>query len=171
MIRETLLAIPQFPVRSGFCLRSYLPGDEDSWLKIHLAADAYNKFTPQLFQEQFGTDQRLLAERQFFLIAPNQQPVGTATAWFGKEEMAGFARVHWVAIMPDYQGQGLSKPLMAAVCNRLRDLGHERAYLNTSSQRIAAIHLYQRFGFKPWIRDQYERAAWETVFRNCNLKA
>jgi GNAT superfamily N-acetyltransferase len=58
------------------------------------------------------------------------------------------------------QGRGLAKPLMSIVCRRLRELGHERAYLTTSTARIPAINLYLKFGFRPEIRDEEDRRAW-----------
>jgi GNAT superfamily N-acetyltransferase len=58
--------------------------------------------------------------------------------------------VHWVAIVPECQGIGLGKALMTLLCQRLRELGHDQAYLFTSSERVSAIRLYLRFGFELW---------------------
>jgi GNAT superfamily N-acetyltransferase len=52
-----------------------------------------------------------------------------------------------VAILPDYQGRGLSKPLLSQALRRLWELGHTRAYLTTSAERMVALRLYERFGF------------------------
>ena len=129
-----------------------------------LESDPYNQITPELFQQQFGSDTTQLVKRQCYLISPDGKAVGTATAWLGKDpEIKGFGRVHWVAILPEYQGRGLSKSLLGAVCARLRELGHKRAYLNTSARRKAAIGLYLRFKFKPWIRNEHERKIWDQL--------
>jgi len=150
MVRESLKSIPAFPLPENYSLRRYQPGDETNWTHIHLQADDLNTITPQLFSQQFGPDPALLAERQFYLVTATGSVVGTGTAWFNSDSQGrDFGRVHWVAILPEYQGLGLAKPLMTAICNRLSDLGHERAYLTTSSARIKAIRLYTRFGFKP----------------------
>src|SRR5207248_4802613 len=102
---------------------------------------------------------RLLVERQCYLLNAFGQAIGTGTAWFNDNfEGKSFGRVHWLAILPEFQGRGLGKPLLTAICSRLRDLGHERAYLTTSTQRIPAIRLYLRFGFVPLIRDEPENA-------------
>jgi ribosomal protein S18 acetylase RimI-like enzyme len=79
----------------------------------------------------------------------------------GTEEARG--RVHWVAILPAFQGRGLAKPLLTAVCLRLRELGHTSAYLSTSAARIPALNLYRQFGFAPVIRDEMERAVWQEI--------
>jgi GNAT superfamily N-acetyltransferase len=161
MIRQSLQAIPDFKLPAGFKLRWYVAGDEALWLEIHLKADRFNPITPELFQQQFGTDTEQLKKRQCYLLSPDDKAIGTATAWYGKDpEVKEFGRVHWVALLPEYQGRGLSKPLLSAVCNRMRELGHTQAYLTTSVERKAAIGSYLRFGFKPWIRNEDEQAIW-----------
>ena len=161
MLREDLEKIPQFALSDGFALRWYRPGDELFWFDIHLAADRFNQITSDLFEQQFGSDRKRLAERQCYLVAPDGKKIGTATAWFGNQpETKDLGRVHWVALLPEYQGRGLSKPLLTAVCNRLSDLGHKSAFLSTSDQRKTAIRLYLRFGFKPWIRNEHEKIVW-----------
>jgi GNAT superfamily N-acetyltransferase len=100
------------------------------------------------------------------LIAPNQEVIGTGAAWFDDDfGGARIGRVHWVAILPEYQGRGLSKPLLSAICRRLRELGHGRAYLATASARSRAIQLYLRFGFVPLTRNEAERAIWDQIAR------
>lgn len=164
MVRRDLEGLPQFAPSEPFTIRPYRPRDEAAWLRIHLAADHLNTFPPGKFEEQFGTDERLLAERQLYLCDGDGREVGTATAWFNDAYRGRrFGRVHWVAVVPEMQGRGLAKPLLAAACNRLRELGHGRAYLTTNTARIAALNLYLSFGFVPDIRAEQEVAAWRTV--------
>ncbi len=54
----------------------------------------------------------------------------------------------------------MSKPLMKAICERLRELGHDRAYLTTNTLRVRAIALYAVFGFKAYWETEKEKAAW-----------
>jgi GNAT superfamily N-acetyltransferase len=164
MIRDNLQAIPEFALPEGFELRRYRSGDESAWLDIHLKADLHNRITPELFERQFGADKVLLEQRQFYLIDPGGRVIGTATAWFNDDlEGTRIGRVHWVALLPEYQGRGLSKPLMTAVCHRLRELGHERAYLVTAAMLRPAIQLYLRFGFRPLIQNEADQVAWNKV--------
>ena len=164
MVREDLETIPEFPLPTGYSLRWYQPGDEQHWLDIHLAADKYNPITPELFAREFGAPGDLLNARQCFLFDPNQKPVGTATAWFNDNfNGAAYGRVHWVAVVPAHHGHGLGKALLTIVCRRLRELGHPRAYLTTSTARIPAIKLYRCFGFVPLIRTADDAAIWREV--------
>ena len=166
MIRRDLEGLPEFPLPADYSIRGYLPGDEREWVRIHVMADLYNKITPELFRSEFGEDAAVLGRRQFYLLDPQGSAVGTATAWYDDNYHGqSFGRVHWVAIEPGSQGRGLSKPLMSKVCCTLRELGHERAYLSTSTVRIAAITLYLRFGFVPEIRTPEDAATWAEMER------
>lgn len=163
MIRQNLDDIPHYKLPVGFTLRAYQPGDEAAWLSIHLEADKHNVITVDTYSEQFGADSQTLAERQFYLCDDAGQAIGTATAWFNTYRGEIYGRVHWVAIVPAMQGRGLARPLLSAVCQRMRELGHRRAYLTTESARLPAINLYLRYGFTPDIRSEQEAQVWQTL--------
>ena len=138
-----------------------------------------------MFEEQFGAGREELGRRQFYLVDTGGPAIGTGTAWFkddfGREirpltalspseaeresNWKRYGRVHWLAIVPEYQGRGLGKALLSAVCGRLKELGHERAYLTMESVRVNAIGLYLGFGFEPLLRSEEERRVWEGVLR------
>lgn len=161
MVRADLEDIPTFELPAGYTLRRYEPGDEEAWVEIERQADRYNVITPDLFRREFGGDVEALRLRQYYLCDAAGAAVGTTTAWYGDESRGrDWGRVHWVAIVPPMQGRGLSKPLLAAACNRLRALGHERAYLSTETPRVPAICLYLKFGFLPEIGGSEDARAW-----------
>ena len=166
MIRATLNDLPHFALPAPYTLRWYEPGDEQAWVAIHVAADAYNLFTMATFAQEFGADRALLSTRQAYLCDETGKPIGTTSAWFyNDEEGDPYGLVHWVAIHPTAQGKGLSKPMLGFVCERLRALGHTRGYLNTSTGRLPAINLYLQFGFVPQMRRDRETTlqAWRQV--------
>jgi len=112
----------------------------------------------------------LLAGRQCYLLEAPGKPIGTGAAWFKESfEGARFGRIHWVAILPEFQGRGLAKPLMTMLCRRLRDLGHDRGYLTTAAERLPAIKLYLRFGFVPLIRTGVDESQWRNVMDKLGL--
>lgn len=164
MVRDNLEGIPRHALPAGYSIRRYHPGDRHRWEAIHRLADQYSIITPHLFIQEFGTEESVLVERQFYLLDARQRAIGTATAWYD-DDFRGevYGRVHWVAIIPEHQGQGLAKPLMAAVCCRLRELGHKRAYLKTSSARIPALRLYLQFGFIPQINGAGDVTVWRQL--------
>ena len=163
MIRNNLNNIPQFDVPPPFTIRTYQPGDNEAWIRIHIESDFYSTITPTLFHEQFGHDEEILSARQFYLCDGDGTAIGTASAWFTDYRGQPNGRVHWVAIVPSMQGKGLAKPLLTAVCNRLAEFGHERAFLDTASVRGPAIQLYLKFGFVPDIRNETDVKTWHSL--------
>lgn len=160
MIHESLVDTPIFPLPlAGFNIETYRPGREQDWLRIHELADRFNIFTPFVFNDQFGQNESKLTSSQFYLVNPDGKPVGTATAWT-KDSTTYSGMVHWVAILPEYQGKGLSKPLLTAVCQKLVADGHSKGCLSTSTARIAAISLYLQFGFRPLIQSDQDEVSW-----------
>lgn len=163
MARADLEQLPQFRPPPDFTLRPYHPGDDQSWYRIQVEAETLIRISHEHFHRQFHRYHRDLAQRQVYLCH-GEHPVGTATAWYddiGHDPQTG--RVHWVAIVPQFQGRGLAKPLLWSVCRRLQEAGHTRAYLTTSTARLPAISLYHRFGFRPEPRTEEEAAAWRQV--------
>ncbi|MBE7499779.1 MAG: GNAT family N-acetyltransferase [Verrucomicrobiales bacterium] len=166
MVRRHLEALPTFPLPAGYALRMFERGDAATWARLVQAADLHQAVSADRHREVFGEDLDTLRQRQFFLTAPGGEAVGTATAWYGSGGWErDWGRVHWVAIRPDCQGRGLSKPLLHAVLERLRRLGHRRAYLITETVRRAALRLYLRFGFEPDLRRAEDRSVWMDLRR------
>lgn len=159
-----LAETPDYAFTDGFRMRWYRPGDEATWVQVQSASDRYNKITRELFVRAFGTDETVLAERVGFLVDPVGNDIGTATAWVDAEWQHRTAgRVHWVAIVPAWQGKGLAKPMLSAVCQRLLQQGQTEAYLDTSTARVPAINLYRSFGFEPVITNDEERQIWREL--------
>ena len=94
------------------------------------------------FAKEFGSDARVLAERQFYLCDSEGKGIGTASAWWNDDYFGRrYGQVHWVAIVPQMQNKGLAKPLISVVCKRIKELGDERAFLGTS---IRCVPYYER---------------------------
>ena len=165
MVRENLYDIPKYDLPAPYTMRCYQPGDDKTWLRIEKESEKYFPIKDDLFEDQFGKFTELLRDRQFFICDGNSKEIGTATAWFDNNHNGKvYGLVHWVAIIPSEQGKGLSKPLMMTVCNCLKELGYECAYLNTSTARVSAISLYLKFGFIPEIKNDRDKQVWEHVF-------
>ncbi len=170
MILETLKAIPHYDLPENFYFKWYEPGNEKLWLDIHALAEKYiPAMDLKLYHEQFNPLE-LLQQRQVFIMGQNKQAIGTSTAWFNDDYHGqSIGRVHWVAIIPEFQGKGLAKPLMSMTLKRMAELGHPRAYLSTSSGRIAAIQLYLKFGFKPIIYEEKDKSIWKQIEKTLEM--
>lgn len=164
LARPSLNDLPDASFPPGYSLRWFRQGDAAHWLRIHHDADPFNEISPELFTRQFGMDWGRLENCQCYVQDAIGRVVGTGTAWSADERTDGaWGRVYWLAILRQYQGRGLGKPLLAAVCHRLRELGHTRACVITSTGRLPAVGLYLKFGFQPEIGADADRAAWSQV--------
>jgi GNAT superfamily N-acetyltransferase len=163
MERPTLRDLPSVPTPRGFSIRGYRPGDEAAWTEIQTAADRFNHITPELFGNVFGSDVHVLHQRVLFADDAEGRPVGTAAAWWKTGPLDRVGRVHWVAVVPEYQERGIGRALVANAVCRLCDLGHDAAFLTTSAARLSAIRLYLAFGFSPAVRSSEEAEAWGEI--------
>jgi GNAT superfamily N-acetyltransferase len=164
MIRDDLDEIPEVELPQKFTLRSYHKGDEENWFSIYKAADKYNKIYSAMFKQYFGADEVKLGRRQFYVCNEKKDAIATATSWYNDDYHGrSIGRIHWVAVHPDYQGRGLSKPMLSKVLLRLKELGHKSCYLRTYDVRIRAIRLYLSFGLRPDIRNEQDRKIWEDI--------
>jgi ribosomal protein S18 acetylase RimI-like enzyme len=53
-----------------------------------------------------------------------------------------------VAVTETHQGRGIGKAMLAAVLDRLRELGHGRVVVGTSNAGVGEIAYYQKVGFR-----------------------
>ncbi len=164
MIHADLNQIPSYELPAGYSFRFYCDGDLEKWVKIQNAADELFTATAETFKQSLKGPADYLAHRIMFLVNQKGEDIGTITAW-ETEKLTGnlLGQVHWVAIVPEAQGQGLAKPMMTAVCRKLLELGHSKAFLSTNTRRIPALNLYLGMGFKPFKVGANEAEAWETV--------
>ena len=163
MYREDLAGFPEPPMPEGYSTRLWGPGDEKTWVRVQAASEKFHKMTMESFEREFGKGRPALGDRQFFLVSPGGEDVGTITAWCaGPQWGPNWGLIHWVAIVPDHQGKKLAKPMMAVAMRKLREL-HASACLNTSSARIPAIKVYLDFGFKPNMQTKDAAEAWAEV--------
>jgi [ribosomal protein S18]-alanine N-acetyltransferase len=74
----------------------------------------------------------------------NSGLLGMGCFWSILEE----AHITLLAIHPEYQGQGLGQALLYGLLKMACEQGLERATLEVRASNIAAISLYEKFGFK-----------------------
>jgi len=165
LARPDRKGLPECSLAAGYSLRWFRSGDAAHWLRIQHDADPFNEITPELFNRQFGCDLERLANSQCYVQDGVGRVIGTGTAWSAPERLDGrWGRVFWLAILRQYQGRGLGKPLLASICIKLRELGYNQACVVTSTGRLPAVSLYLQFGFQPEIKTDADRAVWDRVF-------
>lgn len=164
MIHDHLDYFPSFPCPDGYRIRTFARGDERSWAEIEAAAGEFENQQQALerFQTEFSPFLREMENRCFLLETRDGEAIGTATAWYGHLAGEERGRVHWVGIIPSYQGKKLSKPLLTTTMMRLAK-DYRKGYLTTQTTSYQAINLYLNFGFTPYFCDDSSKEGWQLV--------
>ncbi|MDH7601884.1 MAG: GNAT family N-acetyltransferase [Armatimonadota bacterium] len=166
MIRESLENIPEYPLPAGYGFRTFHRGDERVWAEIQARAGNFESVDKALehFEHEFSNSLPEFERRCLFLIvSATSEAVGSTTAWFDPDYRGkDHGRIHWVAIVPEYQGRGLAKPMLAEAMKLLRQW-HERAYLATHTGCLKAINMYLDFGFVPDMTKERAAEAWRLI--------
>ena len=77
-----------------------------------------------------------------FVFELDKKIIGYAVCWYYFEEL----HIGNFAIHPDFQGKGLGTILFERIFNTFND--YKVAYLEVRKNNLAAIKLYNKFGFK-----------------------
>src|SRR5687768_2066658 len=117
MLRDTMEDIPSVTCPDGFRIRTFVRGDQGNWARIEALAGEFTDEDEALhdFEDEFGSVLDLMEDRCFLLETSQSEVIGTATAWLGDFAGKERGRVHWVGIVPAFQGRKLAKPLLSTV--------------------------------------------------------
>lgn len=135
-----------------FAIRNFdqIDIDKSKWIEILLAADEIDsresgeiRFKQLLEKGIKEIQNRIL----FFYDLATGITVGTISAWNGEHDGVYMGRIHWLAVLEEFQGIGLGKALLHFALDKLKD-EFTQAYLHTSAKNEKAIALYLDAGFK-----------------------
>lgn len=152
-LRNDLKDIPQYHLPKGYRFVFYQPGDRDIWIAIEQSAKEFETYKQGLesWNRYYGGKEDMLPKRMVFIENEAGEKVATATAYYdiyGKDQ-TGAGWLHWVAIRREYQGRGLSKPLIAFTLGLMQGLGYDHAMLSSQTTTWLACKIYLDFGFHP----------------------
>ncbi|WP_180954916.1 GNAT family N-acetyltransferase [Bacillus sp. V3-13] len=148
VMKHDLNFIPPCSLPLNYSIRNFELEDLERWATILTAAKEFESVEKAVerFDWEYKPYLEEVKKRVFFLENKQGQAIGTASAWFDKDNIA-MGRIHWVAILPEYQGKKLAKPLLSATLQRLSQF-HKEAYLKTQITNNRAINLYLSLGFR-----------------------
>ncbi|MGD0112769.1 MAG: GNAT family N-acetyltransferase [Armatimonadota bacterium] len=165
MYLPSLEARPKYPMPAGYVGRRFRRGEERIWADIEASVGEFENADTALrhFEDEFGGHLAEMEDRCYFLCTEAGEPVGTGTAWLDPSFRGeDHGRVHWIAIIPQFQGRGLGRPLVGLVVDRLAQ-SHRKAYLTTQTTSPRAIRIYLDFGFIPILTDERSGEAWQLL--------
>lgn len=173
MVRENLSDIPQYSLPEGFQIRLFSEGDEHNWARIETEVDEFEDKETALerFAKEFSPFMDDMSKRCLFIENEHGETIATTTAWYGDLTGNGeiLGRIHWVGVIPAYQGRKLSKPLLSAAMNILANY-HSSAYLTSQTTSYQAINMYLNYGFKPLFTTPSCYEAWDVMEKTLNRK-
>lgn len=173
MIRRDSKDIPQYELPEGYRFRMFQGGDEKLWANIETRVDEFKTEAHALerFEREFGGYIHEMHNRCLFIETDEGETIGTITAWYGDLKGGGNirGRIHWVGVVPEYQGRGLSKPMLSKAMNILADL-HDEFYLTSQTTSWQAVNLYLNFDFQPVCMDENYDDAWSLMEENLGRK-
>ena len=154
-------APPPAPFPSGYSLRTYRPGDEPGFAYLMERA-GFGEWGPERIE---AAKRDILPGGWFFVVHGGCGAiVSTAQADHRPAPRHPFGgELGWVATDPDHRGTGLAEAVSAAAVRRLLAAGYDRIYLRTDDVRIAAVRLYVRMGFVPYLFSDDMRGRWRAL--------
>ena len=161
MVREDLANIPEYSLPPGFNFRLFKKGDEKTWANIETRVDEFDNEAAALerFRTEFGNHLEEMTERCLFIKNEQGEAIATTTAWYGDLRGKMEGRIHWVGVVPEYQGRGLANPLLSEAMHLLSK-HHDSAYLTSQTTSYQAINMYLNYGFEPFKTEDTCEEAW-----------
>lgn len=146
----------------GFCLRSYQPGDEDSWVALINTGDYGSDWDRARFDEYMTGPERMAGSR----VAERDGVIVAATFASLQPDMENTGRVDFVTSLPEYRGLGLGRLVCSEVVRYLVDRGYSRVILFTDDWRLPAVGLYLSMGFEPQMTREDMPGRWQKIRQN-----
>ena len=160
MVRPSTARVDVPPVPEGYLLRQFRAGDEGRYDDLfHLAFTDEGRFPEALewaLEGGFSVIEHLVSG----------ELVSSCQAWRGsimpRHPDAG--NMGWLVTDPSHTRKGLGTIVAASATNRLAAEGYQRPCLGTEDFRIAAISIYLKLGWHPFIYRDDMNARWRAIF-------
>lgn len=154
LIYKDLTKIPDSPLPYGYSFRFFREGDEKTWAKIEVSSgDIIDMKTAHVdFERYYKNKIDELKTRCIFLLNEKGEAIGTATGFYLNQPLNETITgdMHWVAIKKEYQGKGLSKPLITKAMQVMLGHGHKGAFVHTQTHTWLAAKIYLDLGWKAY---------------------
>jgi GNAT superfamily N-acetyltransferase len=156
------------PLPEGYTISKYrTEADKLAWVaccKNGLVGDDADE---KAFDNSITDNENIDLSDDVFFLDHNGEHIGTVTAFVIKERNVG--DVHMVGIRTDYRGRGLSKYMLSAALNHLKNKGVRYALLTTDEWRKGAVKSYLTAGFLPVEYDEGMIPRWEAVLEDYGI--
>lgn len=153
LLERNLDNITEYKLPKGYHFEFYKDGDRDVWIEIEKSAKEFSNYEEGLnaWNRYYSGREKELYNRMVFVVNDAGEKVATATAFYDINgvDKNNFAWLHWVAVKREYQGRGLSKPLITYVLKIMKSLGYTQVKIPTQTNTWLAVKIYLDLGFTP----------------------
>lgn len=145
----------------GYRLRTYRRGDETHFYEVMEVAGwpGWGEEKLQPWRSRILPEGWLMAVHQ-----ESGQIVATAMALRSEVYDSG-GELGWLAGDPAHRGKGLGRAVAAAVTARFVEAGCYPIHLFTEDWRLAAIKIYLKLGYLPYLYVSEMRRRWQEICR------
>ena len=156
------------PLPEGYNIVRYCTeADKLAWVECCKNGLVGDDATAEAFDNSITNNENIDLFEDVFFLDHNGEHVGTITAFVIKERNVG--DVHMVGIRTDHRGRGLSKYMLSAALNHLKNKGVRYALLTTDEWRKGAVKSYLTAGFLPVEYDEGMIPRWEAVLEDYGI--
>ena len=153
MLRGEITDMPEIPLPAGYRYETYREGDRDAWIEIEKSAKEFDTREQGLdaWKRYYAEHTDELPGRMVFVVNEAGEKVATATAFYDIRgiDPSTDGWLHWVAVRREFQGKGLSKPLVSHVIQIMKALGQTHCKIPTQTTTWVAVKVYLDLGFRP----------------------
>ncbi len=150
LVREDL-EVPEIGLQEGYELRPFEEGkDEVIWCEVRNASFATLKgsetpVTPEMVSKMLASDEYI--EGGLMILFHGNMPVGVIRGSDDEFEDAPIMNIGPIAVIPEYQGNGLGRTLLRAMLRFAKEKSYKRTYLcvNADNERAKALYLQEGF--------------------------
>lgn len=159
MVRPSTSLVNTPDVPEGYELRQYRPDDETAYkdlFNLGFTSDALEHTLAQALADGFFVIEHLASAH---LVA---SCVAERASWDGGHERGILG---WLIGDPSHAGMGLGTIVAAEVTNRLAEEGYNDPGLGTDDFRLAAIGIYLKLGWRPYLHLDDMEGRWRETYK------
>lgn len=155
MILDDFSKMPsQLP--KGYTFAAYQPCYKEPWIQLMVEVELFKSENEArtYFEEMFEINEAIKSTC-IFIVNQENEVFGTCSLWEGNHFNKNRLRVHWMAISKSVQSLGFGTALLLKIIDLYQSMDQkDLLYLATTSDRLRAIAMYEKVGFKPYLGKQ-----------------
>lgn len=137
--RDAFRALPD-----GFHFRLCRKDELETWKRLTVEDEGVVPFVTEYFEQVYAADRDEFFARCLFVCNADDSPIGTCFLW---RAYGLINTLHWLRVLPEYEGQGIGRALLTALLEPLTPDEYP-IYLHTHPTSNRALGLYADLGFK-----------------------